>query len=106
MNKIRLLLEYGCYPVWLYDERNFIIDTVLPNELEDDADIAQLCDNIQDTYESLFTNNKIEFCYNGFSDRAEELAFMDKLERLVNLVTERLGDRYIIVNDIDGQWRK
>ncbi len=30
MKKIRVLMEYGCYPVWLYDDEGNIEDTALP----------------------------------------------------------------------------
>ena len=36
---IRLLLEYGCSPVWLYDEEGGVIDTRLPDELRNDTEL-------------------------------------------------------------------
>ncbi len=110
MKKIRIMLDYCAYPIWVYDEDRHLLNFkpngfALPDEL-DDTETRQLCDDIQDTYEALFTNNKTEFSYKGFSNREEELIFMDKLERLLNIVMERAGDRYIIVNDIDQRWWK
>lgn len=64
--KIRLLLEYGCYPVWLYDENGDVIDILLPKELRDDAELDAKLDNLQARYNALFINNAHEFMYVGF----------------------------------------
>ena len=39
VKKIRLILDYGCYPVWLYDENGNIVDTLLPDELRSDREL-------------------------------------------------------------------
>ena len=36
LKRIRLLLDYSCYPVWLYDENNEIVDNDNPPEWNDD----------------------------------------------------------------------
>ena len=42
LKKIRLLFDYGCYPVWLYDENNDVIDTLLPEELRSDIEASRV----------------------------------------------------------------
>ena len=37
--RIRIILEYGCYPVWLYDDDGGVIATRLPDELCDDIEL-------------------------------------------------------------------
>ena len=53
LTKIEIFLDYQCYPVWLYDENDDIIDTLLPEELRSDLELDSLFDNIQSKYDSL-----------------------------------------------------
>lgn len=78
MKKIRILLDYPCYPLWVYDEDGDLIDPMLPTELVGYAQIETLLDEIQQTYLSLFVNNKIEFRYVGFRTQEEENEFKEK----------------------------
>lgn len=57
VKKIRIMLDYKCYPVWLYDEDGDIIDTLLPEELRDDADLDSKFDELQDRYDALFIDD-------------------------------------------------
>ena len=110
MKKIRILLDYGSYPVWVYDEAEQLINFTsegfqLPDEINT-PETRQLCEAIQSAYHSLFTNNERVFSYNGFGDRREEERdFINKLKRLVNIVIERLGGAYHIINDIEEDWQ-
>ena len=40
VKKIRLLLEYNTYPIWLYDEDDEIIDNDNPPEWDDDQQLT------------------------------------------------------------------
>ena len=75
VKRIRLLLDYGCYPVWLYDENNDIIDTLLPEELRSDVELDKKFDDLQARYEALFINKTHEFSYVGFQTKGERKAF-------------------------------
>ena len=46
MNKIRLLLEYKTYPIWIYDEEGLVIDTDLPAEWNDDSSLDDLWNEV------------------------------------------------------------
>ena len=61
VKRIRILLDYGCYPVWLYDENDDVIDTLLPEELRSDIDLDKKFDDLQARYEALFINDAHEF---------------------------------------------
>lgn len=39
--EIRLMLEYECYPLWIYDEKGSLIDNDLIDEIKKDD---TLCD--------------------------------------------------------------
>ena len=98
--KLRLMPEYGCYPVWLYDEHNWIVDTRLPDELSGDAELDAGFNEIADRYEALFINNEREFSYVGFSSEAEKERFLRDWKALVEEITRKTGGRYEIVDDI------
>ena len=39
--EIRLMLEYECYPLWIYDEKGFLIDNDLIDEIKKDNTLWQ-----------------------------------------------------------------
>lgn len=101
MKKLRLLLEYQCYPLWVYNEKGEIVLNDLPDELKAEIDIQNLLKDIQATYDSLFIDNKVEFRYKGFDNEVEENEFRGKLAKVVQLIGEKMGNIYKIENSID-----
>ena len=101
MKKIRLLLEYGCFPVWIYGEDGVMIDNDLPEELSSDKELEHLCNKIQKEYDGLFINSEVEFEYKGFSSLADEKGFNKETELLEKVLRERCDGLYIIQNDIN-----
>lgn len=97
---IRLLLEYGCYPVWLYDEEGGVIDTRLPDELRNDTELDAKLTELQERYEALFVNNEKEFSYIGFKSSDEETAFNTDMLNAIRELKEKLDGKYEIVDDI------
>ena len=100
VKSIRLLLEYGCYPVWLYDEEGGVIDTRLPDELRNDTELDAKLTELQERYEALFVNNEIEFSYIGFKSSDEETAFNTDMLNAIRELKEKLDGKYEIVDDI------
>jgi len=98
MNKIKILLEYKCYPMWIYSEKNEFIDNDLVEELKNDTQIDDLLMNIQEVYDKLFEDNEISFGYKGFKDEEEKKNFMLKIENAINLIKSRVGEIYTIEN--------
>ena len=99
--KIRLMLEYNTYCIWLYDENDQIIDNDNPPELEDDEELTNAFMAVSDLYDSFFIDNDREVRYVGCPDEQTR----DKLKALIHhavelLITKTQG-RYIIQNDID-----
>ena len=97
---IRLLLEYGTYPVWLYADDGGVIDTRLPDELSNDTELEARFDDLQRRYHALFINNEKEFSYVGFKISDEKKAFYADMLDAIRELKEKLGGRYEIVDDI------
>ena len=95
------MLDYKCYPVWLYDENGNIVDTLLPDELRSDKKLDQLFDKIQTEYDSLFIDNEHEFSYVGFKSEKQKSDFLKEWKNAVNELKCKLKGRYEIIDDID-----
>ncbi len=100
MRKIRILLEYRCYPIWVYNEKGEIVLNDVPNELKNEIDIQNLLKDIQDKYDSLFIDNKVEFRYKGFDNVVEEKKFISKISKVVQLIESKVGNTYKIENSV------
>ena len=100
MRKIRILLEYRCYPIWVYNEKGEIVLNDVPNELKNEIDIQNLLTDIQDKYDSLFIDNKVEFRYKGFDNEVEKKKFISKISKVVQLIESKVGNTYKIENSI------
>lgn len=96
-----MLLEYRCYPLWVYNEKGEIVLNDLPDELKAEVNIQNLLEEIQDIYDSLFIDNKVEFRYKGFDNEEEENEFRGKLVKMVQLIEAKMGNFYKIENSID-----
>ncbi len=99
LKRIRLLFDYGCYPVWLYDENGNLINTLLPEELRSDLDLDKKFDDLQARYEALFINDGREFSYVGFPNNAERGRFIRDWEDAVKELRQKLHGQYIITID-------
>ena len=51
IKKIRLMLEYNTYCIWLYDENDEIIDNDNPPEWDDDETLTQAFMAVSDLYD-------------------------------------------------------
>lgn len=97
--KLAVHLEYGCFPVWFYDENNELIDNDLPEELKSNTQIMTLCTEIQKIYDSLYKENDFELTYHGFESGDERERYAKKLTELKRLLREEAGDKYEVVNE-------
>ena len=57
VKKIRLLLEYNTYPIWLYDEDDEIVDNDNPPEWDDDQQLTDAFMEASDLYDTFFIPN-------------------------------------------------
>ena len=101
MKKIKLLLEYKCFPMWVYNETGELITNDLPEELVDDMEIDSMLVKIQEIYDGLFNDTPLEFAYVGFKDLKKKKAFEEKIETVLSEIQIKVGDKYSIVNEIN-----
>ena len=98
---IRVMLEYRCYPVWLYDENGDIVDTLLPEELRGDHDLDAKFDNLQARYDALFVDNAHEFDFIGFRSEESKQRFLSDWKIAVQELKDKTNGRYTIIDEIE-----
>lgn len=96
ISQIRLIMEYKSYPMWLCDEDGILVLEDIVDELKDDTWLCRELDEIQQIYNSLFVDTKIEFSYVGFSTKEEEQNYLSRLRNVSRYVTEHLEGKYTI----------
>lgn len=100
INKIRLMLDYQCYPVWLYDDDGDVIDTLLPEELREDKELDEKFDDLQSRYDALFIDNGQEFKYIGFSSDKQKQDFLVDWDKAKFDLEIKVNGKYPIIDDI------
>ena len=101
ITKIRLMLEYNTYCIWLYDENDQIIDNDNPPELEADEELTNAFMAVSDLYDSFFIDKDREFRYVGCPDEQTKDKLNALIHRAVELLINKTQGRYIIQNNID-----
>ena len=92
------MLDYQCYPIWIYDENGDFIDNDLIEEIKSETRLIQMLDELQNKFESLYINNTTEFKYIGFNSEVDKKNFQEKVNEVYNFLCELLGEKYIIKN--------
>lgn len=100
MNEIRLYLDYKCFPIWIYDETGTLIENDLPNELKNNIDLDKKLVNLQEEYDSLFTDSNTTFSYNGFIDKVKKQEFVNQFDKIQQKLEGELTGKYKVVNKI------
>ena len=98
--KIRLMLEYNTYCIWLYDENDEIIDNDNPPELADDEELTNAFMAVSDLYDSFFLDTAKEYRYIGCPNQKTREKLKALIEHAVSLLETKNNGKYIIVNDI------
>lgn len=101
VNKIRLMLEYNTYCIWLYDEKDQIIDNDNPPELADDKDLTDAFMAVSDLYDSFFIDSDKEFRYVGCPDEQTKSNLIALVDHAVDVLMKKTNGKYVIQNDID-----
>ena len=101
IRKIRLLLEYNTYCVWLYDENNEIIDNDNPPEWNDDQELTNAFMSVSDIYDTFFIDNEKEFRYIGCKSEKTLDELKNAITKAVEMITAKNNGKYELINDIE-----
>lgn len=101
IKKIRLLLEYNTYCVWLYDENDEIIDNDNPPEWNDDQELTNAFMYVSDIYDTFFIDNEKEFRYIGCKSKETLCELENAIAKAVKIITAKNNGKYELVNDIE-----
>ncbi len=98
VKQIRLIMEYRSFPMWLCDENGIQIAEGLVEELQDDHKLYQELQDVQQIYDGLFIDNKIEFSFRRFASEDEEKIFQKRLQAIADYVQKQVGEKYFVRN--------
>ena len=99
--EIRLMFDYQCYPIWIYDENGEFIDNGLVDQIERDKNLVARLEELQDMFDSLYLNDKDEFRYIGFSSADDRKKFEGNVCQVYNDLCTFLNEKYIVKNMVD-----
>lgn len=102
MNIIKIRLEYKCFPVWIYDHNNELIENDLPSELTEARDVESNFIHIQEIYDSLYLDDGKEFRYIGFSGSSAREDFFRELSEAIHLLKQKLNGEYLIEENLEA----
>lgn len=98
---IRILLEYNTYCLWLYNEKDEVVDNDNPPEWDDDEMLTQLFMSVSDLYDTFFIDTEKEFSYIGCPDEETKNQLRRIFEEAVTYLKKKNNGKYIIKNDVD-----
>lgn len=99
MKKIKLYLEYQCFPIWIYEDEHFLSND-MPEELGEDREWEGKLVSLQKKYNDLFIDTGTNFKYIGFNSDKEKELFFDEFNQIANHLQEALGEEYAIENEM------
>ena len=101
MKRLKLKLEYQCFPVWEYDQYDRLVRNDLPEDWTKEGDLEQKCIILQEEFDNLYTDNGVIFEYVGFQTVEVKEKFIDALNELEDILKEKAKEAYEILNDVD-----
>ncbi|MBR3621704.1 MAG: hypothetical protein IKN56_09375 [Clostridia bacterium] len=104
ISKIRLLLEYNTYCVWLYNEDDEIIDNDNPPEWKDDKELTDAFMAVSDLYDTFFIDTKHEFRYVGCPNEKTRQALKSLIDNAVDILNKKVNGKYPIQNDMNNDF--
>ncbi|MBR4373873.1 MAG: hypothetical protein IKO57_00275 [Treponema sp.] len=91
MNTVKINLEYGAFPVWVYDSEGNLVDNDFPEYLMEDEELETAFSEIQALFDGLFIDDETEFRYIGFKSDGDKAVFDEKLENSRKLLQSKLA---------------
>lgn len=101
IKKIRIMLEYDTYCLWLHNEENEIVDNDNPPEWKEDAELTEAFMKVSDLYDTFFIDNENEFTYVGCPDKATGEKLKNLFSKAMGILEMRNKGKYVIQNDVD-----
>ena len=92
MKKIKISFEYHCYPIWVYDENGFLLSNDLPEPLQNNKGLAELCQSLQSQFDSLYRDDGKVFEYVGFENEEQYRRFQEQAAALRELLETAWGE--------------
>ena len=99
--EIRLMFDYQCYPIWIYDENGNFIDNDLVEHIENDDEIVAMLEELQHQFDSLYLDSKEEFRYVGFASEEDRKNFERNVLKVYSNLCTLLDEKYIVKNMVD-----
>lgn len=101
VKKIKLYLDYKCFPLWIYDENDVLVDNDLVEELATNVEIESELVKIQEEYDNLFMDSEKEFSFLGFKDKYQKEAFVSRVKEIHTKIKRVVGEYYIVEDVVD-----
>lgn len=101
IKKIRVMLEYNTYCLWLYNEDDEIIDNDNPPEWDEDEKLTNLFTAVSDIYDTFFIDTKKEFTYVGCPNAETKDKLKKAFADAMDYLEEKNDGKYLIQNDVD-----
>lgn len=100
IKKIRVLLEYNTYCLWLYNDNDEIIDNNNPPEWDSDTELTDAFMAVSDIYDTFFLDDGKEFSYVGCPDENTRNKLKEQIAFAMDLLYHKNAGKYIIQNDV------
>ena len=100
IKKIRLMLEYNTYCIWLYDEKSEVIENDNPPEWDNDDQLTNAFMAVSNLYDSFYIDNEKEFRYVGCPDEKTRETLKELISEAVDILMAKNNGKYQIQNDI------
>ena len=91
---------FRSYPVFLYDEKDCVIDMDNPPEWRDDQELTDAFAAVSELYDTFFVDNEHEFSYIGCPDEKTRNQLKRLIEKAVTVLENKNAGKYLIQNDI------
>ncbi|MGG5342904.1 hypothetical protein [Enterococcus sp. AZ192] len=99
MKKIKLYLDYKCFPTWIYEDEQLLYNDI-PKELVEDKGLDEKLVSLQEKYNNLFIDTDTSFKYIGFNSDIEKELFLYEFNQITKYLQEALKEEYAIENEI------
>ena len=87
---LKLMPEYQCYPLWLYDSDGTLIDNIIPESLQANKELMDALTSVQQQFDALYT---ADIPLRRFSRREIQRTFYSRLMACLRAAVQRRTER-------------